>query len=314
MSTTTPPGTANSENDTTALRSAVLAAAEVPGRILLAPWGGVESTNGSFVVDEESARLTVAAFEEHGTDLPIDYEHQTLGGPYASPDGRAPAAGWIKRIFGEPGVGLLADIEWTEQGREMLAAKQYRYLSPVAIIRKSDRKLVGIHSAALTNKPAIVGIAPIVNRVNGPAADACRDSLGHLRSELGLAADADAEAVLIAAKERLVSLEGEARRRHVEQRLEEAARSGKLAGAQRGWAEALIARDETLFDEWLRTAPAVVTLGASLPPGEGRTADCRQAATARARAEFRTNQALAGLTTEEAYVADALRQADGART
>ena len=33
--------------------------------------------------------------------------------------------------------------------------------SPVAIVRKSDRKLVAIHSAALTNKPAIVGM-------NGP--------------------------------------------------------------------------------------------------------------------------------------------------
>jgi phage I-like protein len=57
-------------------------------------------------------------------------------------------------------VGLLAEIEWTDQAKQRLADKEYRYLSPVAIIRKTDRKLVAIHSAALTNKPAIVGMQP----------------------------------------------------------------------------------------------------------------------------------------------------------
>ena len=82
------------------------------------------------------------ALSAHGTDLPIDYEHQTLGGTYSSPNGQAPAAGWIKSLRSEPGIGLLAEIEWTEQARKMIAAKEYRYLSPVAIIRKNDRKLL----------------------------------------------------------------------------------------------------------------------------------------------------------------------------
>ncbi|MFQ5463605.1 MAG: phage protease, partial [Phycisphaerae bacterium] len=151
------------EQEIKTLRSTPLNGATVETSILLTPWGCVESTNGSFVVDEESVRLVAEALADHGTDLPIDYEHQTLGGAFASPTGQAPAAGWIKRIVGRAGVGLLADIEWTEQAAEMLLAKQYRYLSPVALIRKSDRKLIAIHSAALTNKPAIVGMAPIVN-------------------------------------------------------------------------------------------------------------------------------------------------------
>ncbi|MFV1979492.1 MAG: phage protease, partial [Myxococcota bacterium] len=87
------------------------------------------------------AELAKAAFADHATDTPIDYEHQTLGGSYASPNGQAPAAGWIKAIEAEPGVGLIASIEWTEQAKQMLAAKEYRYLSPVALIRKRDRKL-----------------------------------------------------------------------------------------------------------------------------------------------------------------------------
>ncbi|RME40190.1 MAG: hypothetical protein D6788_03920, partial [Planctomycetota bacterium] len=135
------------------VHAADLAGEAVPRQVLIAPWGAVESSNGSFVVDEEAARLVVEAFEAHGTDLPIDYEHQTLGGTYSSPTGRAPAAGWIKALRAEAGVGLIAKIEWTQEAEKMLASKEYRYLSPVAIIRKRDRKLTAIHSAALTNKP-----------------------------------------------------------------------------------------------------------------------------------------------------------------
>jgi len=294
-----------------ALHSATLGGETVPKRILLAPWGNVESSNGSFVVDAESARLAVQAFEEHGTDLPIDYEHQTLGGVYAAPSGQAPAAGWIKRIFAESGIGLLAEIEWTDQAKQRLADKEYRYLSPVAIIRKTDRKLVAIHSAALTNKPAIVGMQPIVNRADVSEDDAADEPLTVLRKELHLPLDAAAEEVLVAAGRRLVELQHDMERRHVEERIREAMRAGKLVEAQRAWAEALVAREEGLFEEWFRTAPVVVKPGMSAPPQTTDGVERKHhAAASRARAEFRTNRVLSGLTTEEAYVADAVRSAN----
>lgn len=301
--------TTNDETrEVSALRSTALAGGDIPRRVLLTPWGHVESSNGSFHVDDESARLAVEAFEEHGTDLPIDYEHQTLGGTYSSPNGQAPAAGWIKRLAVEPGVGLLAEIEWTEQAGKMLTSKQYRYLSPVAIIRKSDRKLVAIHSAALTNKPAIQGMQPIVNRREAPGMSPSDEPLAALRSELELSADAGAEEVLVAAGQRLATLRNDARMRHVAERVQEAMRAGKLVEVQRSWAEALVAREENLFDEWLRSAPVLVAPGASLPPNAGDAAARRQhALIARARSEYRSNRLLAALTTEEAYVADATR-------
>ncbi len=299
----------NEGGEALALHSAALGDEALARQVLLAPWGNVESKSGSFVVDEESARLAVQAFEEHGTDLPIDYEHQSLGGVYASPSGQAPAAGWIKRIFAEPGIGLLAEIEWTDQARQQLAAKEYRYLSPVAIIRKTDRKLVAIHSAALTNKPAIVGMQPIVNRADPAAGD--DEPLAVLRHELNLPSDADAEEVLVAASRRLIDLQRDKERRHVEERVREAMRSGKLVEAQRTWAEALVAREEDLFEEWLRTAPVVVKPGLTLAPQAWDGPERKHhAAASRARAEFRTNRLLSGLTTEEAYVADAVRVAN----
>lgn len=301
--------------DISALKSAALSGGEVPARVLLAPWGEVESVHGTFLVDAEGARAAAEAFAAHGTDVPIDYEHQTLGGAYAAPSGQAPAAGWIKRLHVEPGVGLLADIEWTAQAKERLAAREYRYLSPVAVIRKADRRLVGIHSAALTNKPAIVGMQPIVNRAGGLESDTpdpqTVPALDRLRETLGLNGAADGDEVLLAASERLAQLQAAQRDRHVQERVGEALRAGKLTPAQRDWAEALIARDERLFDDWLRVAPVVVPLGALRAPAAGDEKEARRcAAAARARAEYRSSRWLAALTSEDAYVALARRDGD----
>ena len=76
------------------------------------------------------------------------------------------------------------------------------------------------------------------------------------------------------------------------------------------WAEALVAKEQGLFEEWLRTAPIVVTPGCSKPPSEFVGAEVRhRGAATRARAEFRAQPLLARLTTEDAYVAQALRAA-----
>ncbi len=321
--------TSDAERERQVLHSASLAGETAPSRVLLTPWGSVESTNGGFVVDEESARLALEAFDEHGTDLPIDYEHQTLGGAFASPSGQAPAAGWIKRLHAEPGVGILAEIEWTPQAAEMLGSKQYRYLSPVAVVRKGDRKLIAIHSAALTNKPAIVGMTPIVNRdglsasVEGTTATVAagagefqlvasahdgRTPLDSLRAELGLPMATDAEEILVAASRRLSELAIANQRRHVEERVGDAMRQGKLVEAQRAWAEALVAQEEGLFEEWLATAPVLVRPGLIAAPHAASVVERRQrASAARARSEFRSNRLLSALTSEEAYVADAVR-------
>jgi phage I-like protein len=256
--------------------------------------------------------MVVRAFREHGTDLPIDYEHQTLGGEFASPDGRAPAAGWIKSLTAEPGVGIVGHIEWTQQACEMLAAREYRYLSPVALIRKSDRKLVGIHSAALTNKPAIVAMEAIVNRseVSGGGTDDEEDSLSQLRADLQLGDDADPCEVLVAAHQRLGELREAIRVRRGEARIVEAMRAGKLTAGQKAWAETLIAKDEMLFEIWFATAPVVVRTGPIAAPPLSDSERTHRVAATRARAEYRSNRALSELTSEEAYVADALRIVD----
>ncbi|MEE9296417.1 MAG: phage protease [Phycisphaerae bacterium] len=294
---------ADEQHELTPLDAAHVAAPEVPTRVRIAPWGEVKSTQGSFIVDEESARLVVEAFEEHGADLPIDYEHQTLGGPYSSPTGQAPAAGWIKRLESEPGEGIFAHVEWTAPALEQVAAKQYRYLSPVALVRKSDRKLVGLHSVALTNKPAIVGMDPIVNK-DAPIGDVVRA----LRERLELEPECDVDVVLVAASRRLDAFERDRTRRDVEGRVAAAVRGGRITEAQRDYATRLALSNRELFDEWLRTAPAVVPLGRTVPPAGTEAAGSAHGIAAGARSEYRAHPELAALTSEEAFVNDALRQ------
>lgn len=130
-------------------------ATEIPKRIKVVPWGLVETASGTFEVDDAAAHQIVATYNREGLDLVVDYEHQTLGGKYAAPDGAAPAAGWIKSLDAVPGVGIFGNVEWTPMGRQALAAKEYRYLSPVVVANKNGGRAVYLHSVALTNVPAI---------------------------------------------------------------------------------------------------------------------------------------------------------------
>lgn len=132
---------------------------DVPSEIKLLPLGIVHSQKGDFLVDDESFELIRKRFKERKLDIVIDYEHQTLN------DVQAPAGGWIKELYkGEDAI--IAKVEWTSRAAEYLRNKEYRYLSPVVMVRKKDQKATTIHSAALTNTPAIDGMFAVVNSLD----------------------------------------------------------------------------------------------------------------------------------------------------
>jgi hypothetical protein len=146
----------------------IAAAVPAPSRILLCPWGSVESSSGNFTVDQESAKAMADEIARRKVDIPIDYEHQTVGGKYSSPNGKSPAAGWIKRIEAVPGQGIFGIVSWTPAGGQAVSDREYRYLSPVLMVRETDGKAMRLVSVGLTNMPAIFGMSPLVNsRRNG---------------------------------------------------------------------------------------------------------------------------------------------------
>ena len=92
-------------------------------------------------------------------DFLIDYDHQSLS---ARESGNpAPAAGWFKRLEWRPGDGLfMAGISWTDKARELIAAREYRYLSPVFSYTK-DGTVKDVFNVALTNSPALIGLTDL---------------------------------------------------------------------------------------------------------------------------------------------------------
>lgn len=127
--------------------------ASVLREVVLAPPGEVPSRSGTFTVNRKSAELIQAAIDAHGADVVIDWEHQTLGGEYAAPDGRAPATGWIKSVSFDEKRGIVASVAWNDRGTEAIRGQEYKYISPV--FNLEDGKVIGLHSAGLVNKPAI---------------------------------------------------------------------------------------------------------------------------------------------------------------
>ena len=118
-------------------------------------------------IDAASAALVIERFNARKKPLVIDYEHQTL---HKEKNGQpAPAAGWFKGLEWREGQGLfMVQIEWTERAREMIAGSEYRYLSPVFGFDSQTGAVTYIHSVALTNDPALIGLADLAAATAAP--------------------------------------------------------------------------------------------------------------------------------------------------
>lgn len=282
----------------------------VPKEIQILPSGNVESKKGPFLADDIAVAEIIKAFTEQVNDLVIDYEHQTLTGE------EAPAAGWIKELVNKGQDGLWAKVEWTPRGEEYIRNKEYRYLSPVVLVRKNDKRAIILHSAALTNTPAIDGMHPIVNSLgaNAPESEviATMDLLKKLAALFGLPETAteddvmaainkmkdqppvvankdilslldlkesatldETKGAIIALKnpsgyvkaEEFKALKDKLDLRDRDDLVGQALKSGKVAPAQKEWAEEYALKDPAGFKAFLEKAPVVVPLD-KMPAGD----------------------------------------------
>jgi len=277
-------------------------AGQAPEWIRLLPTGDVRSTRGDFVVDPAAIDAILAAHVARGIDTVIDYEHQTLGGEFQSPDGTAPAAGWI-REFSVREDGLWGRAEWTPRGAALVANREYRYHSPVPLVDKKTRRAIALHSIALTNDPAILGMTPIVNKAGINE----EDGMNGLKELLGLPADANEETILAAVKdlqsfrtdtvaalelqdgtgaavqagvlalknrlataptaEAFAELKTRLDRREADDLVGRAVKDGKLSPTMVEAATRLALTDRGAFAAFLEKAPKVVPVGQVVEPG-----------------------------------------------
>lgn len=246
--------------------------------VKLLPLGLVHSTKGDFLVDNESFQSIRCKFSERQLQIPIDYEHQTLK------DMQAPAAGWIKDIVLKSD-GIYGAVDWTERAAEYLKNREYKYISPVVTLRNADKKAVGLHSAALTNTPAIDAMTPVAcsdkpgegeDSVNQEEAEnSGKNTLEALAALLQLDPSATMEDIYKAVSALLEGQEAmklkadtcqfEVVRMKADDVVSEALRDGKVLPFQRDWAFQSAMNDLDSFTLWLKTAPQVVPMGEVCP-------------------------------------------------
>ena len=242
--------------------------------VKLLPLGLVHSTKGDFLVDNESFQAIRCKFTERQLQIPIDYEHQTLK------DRQAPAAGWIKDIVLKSD-GIYGAVDWTERAAEYLKNREYKYISPVVTLRNTDRKAIGLHSAALTNTPAIDAMMPVACSDKPSEGEDGADQNEADSSGKGMEALAElllldpntatmediyqAVAALLEGQEALKlkadAYQFEVTMMKVGSAIEEALKSGKVAPFQRDWAFQSAMKDLDGFTSWFKAAPQVVPMG-----------------------------------------------------
>jgi phage I-like protein len=132
-----------------------------PSEIKLIPAGSFRSARDArpvdvpaWVMDDAIAAAVLSAQAALKGKFLFDYDHQTLR---AEKNGQpAPAAGWGGRLEWRSGDGLYAvDMDWTQAALSAIAAKEYRYISPVFLYDKKTGAVTSVKMAALTNYPAL---------------------------------------------------------------------------------------------------------------------------------------------------------------
>ena len=272
--------------DTAELRS-ICAAADIapaggsgaPDWVELLPTGRIKGRDGRlFVLDNPQGVVDASLMP--GAELPVDYEHQA-DDPARRANGPVPAAGWITELALRDGA-IWGRVSWTVKAANMIAAREYRYLSPVLLHRR-DGQVTRLLGAGLVHRPNLDLKALASEEV--PVRDGGRDSgedtiragaLAPIAEALGLnAATATAGEIVAAiaeartrpdpakfmpieAVQELLRSHNEAKavlsQDRAEGKVRDAMAAGYLTPAMRDWAVSLCRQDPDSFDAFLSSS------------------------------------------------------------
>lgn len=179
---------------------------EPPSSFLLFKYGKNKVTKGNkrktITLTKRGAEQILSLAEEHGADLPIDYDHAMVSGAGGAPDETGKAAGWFR--LGAREDGLYAEgVTWTPAGHKRVSEREFRYTSPAVYTEVIDGEphVVQVINVALTSLPASHGLRPLVaNQNQADEADGDEFMRESLAAHLGLGANAAEAEVLTAAK------------------------------------------------------------------------------------------------------------------
>ena len=253
-----------------------------PQWVHLVPNGTMMGRDGRSFILSNPAGL-IEDFEARRLDLVVDFEHQN-DTPAARQRGAIPAAGWIKSLQSR-GDGIWGRVEWTARAAQMIAAKEYRYLSPTILHDRDTFEIRRLQGASLVHGPNLVLTAlnsqeaqmPPVAKQPAPADPATPPGLLQaIIAFFGLPADATEAQIMAAMQsvkaqmaappdpakympvEAVQALMAERRfelvtasETRAQEKVDAAFSQGFIHGGMRDWALALCRSDEAAFDGFL---------------------------------------------------------------
>lgn len=130
----------------------------VPAELRLFCYGPNSTRKGELLFDAQAAEAVMAAYAQHGADLPFDWDHGMVRG-HGDPKASGEAAGWFNLEVRPDGLWA-TNIRFTDDASNAIKAGKWRYVSPAVLCDKSKRitKLINV---ALTNLPAMDNIQPL---------------------------------------------------------------------------------------------------------------------------------------------------------
>lgn len=136
--------------------------------VMIAPIGEYDGTTTTGEVVKEIFNVEdyeqiVFKYHEDGQELPLDRDHASMKKPL---ERDTQAYGWIYDLRLMSGGaddynGLYAKFRWTEEGRNLVLSRAYRFLSPVFTLSE-DGHPTSLVNVALTNRPNF-DLPPIFN-------------------------------------------------------------------------------------------------------------------------------------------------------
>ena len=269
---------------------------QVPDHILVLPAGTFHGRDGRGPYTLADADAVIRATREHfgSTDIVLDYNHQT---EFSSRNGQpAPAAGWLTDLSADA-EGIWAHVKWTERGRQAVASREFRYISPV-FWHDEEGSILMLASAALTNIPNLdLKALSEQGADNNQPKEIRMDFKQSVAQALGLPENASETEILDGAKsahealakaekslaeagtpdpakyvpmamheaatKELAELKAQQARAQSEGLVAEAEHQGKLTPAMHDWGLSYAARDPEGFRAWMAAAP-------NLTPGGGK--------------------------------------------
>jgi phage I-like protein len=279
------------------------ASGAVPDEAHILPAGKFRASDGrpkemaGWLLDAATAAEVIARAAARKNDMLVDYEHQSLK---SDSNGQpVPAAGWSSALEYREGGLYATHIRWTDRARQMIASREYRYISAVFAYRPGDGRVREIISIALTNTPALDGLDALVAAKRLITPDIKEDSMTEQeqQQQAALKAERDkiqAEQVALKAERDKLQVEQAALTKERDEaraklaRIEADAQTAALA-AEKVEREGLLAKVPPTLKESLSTMPIAAlkehvekigVLGWLTPQSDGKGAPATAALTA----------------------------------